>query len=49
MIGQAYRGDRVLGGLCVGAVQGGEVAGVVDDPQVAVDGGVLGDIADPVA
>jgi hypothetical protein len=35
--------------LGVRAVQGGKVAGVVDDPQVTVDGRVLRDIADAVA
>jgi hypothetical protein len=41
--------DRLVRGLRVCAVQRREVPDVVDDTQVVVDRGVLGDVTDPVA
>ncbi len=49
MIGHTDPLDGVVGSLRVIAVQGGEVADVVDDPQVVVDGRVLWHVADPSA
>jgi hypothetical protein len=48
MIVEADGRDRFVSGLGVGAVQGAEIAHVVDDPQIVVDGRVLGHVADAV-
>ncbi|COY44239.1 Uncharacterised protein [Mycobacterium tuberculosis] len=49
MIAQVHRFDHLIGGLPVDAAEFGEVADVVDHPQVVVNGRVLRHVSNPMA
>jgi hypothetical protein len=49
MVAQPDRIDGGVGGAGIHAVQRGEVAYVVDDSQIVVDGRVLRHVSDPTA
>ena len=49
VISEANRVNGGIGGSGVHPIQRGEVADIVDDPQIVIDRRVLGHVSDPVA